>query len=307
MAGPCLGADHTKEFLSFEKQPSLFKGRNQSWFHPLRTPSRPGAAAPGPQWRAAGSRWFSSHTIDRPRCTDRQLLGFAILLASYDVLRTTQGCALVVTPESRRPTPYCHPDGATVGSDWRDLQPGIAAVLEGRALPWRRPHEGISILWETTFAFQRAKPIVVSPFENPFPTRGRGPWTPWGAAGSRWFLRMPSTGRDAPTASCSVLGFCWHRVAFWGQGGVLFSLVAGIPGWRSLQSPLRGSVGMTVIWNRRDSGGSGRMAGTRKTPRPRGLALSVIPSEQSEPRDLHAGIAAALVERALPCSQKVIR
>ena len=35
--------------------------------------------------------------------------------------------------------------------------------------------------------------------------------------------------------------------------------------------------------------------------------MSVIPSEQSEPRDLHAGIAAALVERALRCSQKVIR
>ena len=46
--GTCLGADDTKEFLSFGKQPSLFKGRNQSWFHPLRTPSRPGAAAPGP-------------------------------------------------------------------------------------------------------------------------------------------------------------------------------------------------------------------------------------------------------------------
>ena len=54
---PCLGADHTKEFLSFEKQPSFFKGRNQSWFHPLRTPSRPGAAAPGPrrgQWAVVG-------------------------------------------------------------------------------------------------------------------------------------------------------------------------------------------------------------------------------------------------------------
>ena len=48
MAKPCLGADHTKESLSFGRQPSFFKGRNQSWFHPLRTPSRPGAAAPGP-------------------------------------------------------------------------------------------------------------------------------------------------------------------------------------------------------------------------------------------------------------------
>ena len=48
MVEPCLGAINTKESLSFGKQPSLFKGRNQSWFHPLRTPSRPGAAAPGP-------------------------------------------------------------------------------------------------------------------------------------------------------------------------------------------------------------------------------------------------------------------
>ena len=35
--------------------------------------------------------------------------------------------------------------------------------------------------------------------------------------------------------------------------------------------------------------------------------MSVIPSEQSEPRDLHAGTAAALVERALRCAQNVIR
>ena len=75
MAKPCLGADHTKESLSFGKQPSLFKGRNQSWFHPLRTPSRPGAAAPGPQRRAASQSVVSSHTIYRPRPTDRQLLG----------------------------------------------------------------------------------------------------------------------------------------------------------------------------------------------------------------------------------------
>ena len=37
---------------------------------------------------------------------------------------------------------------------------------------------------------------MVSPFENPFPTRGR-----------RWFLHIPSTGRDAPTASCSVMRY----------------------------------------------------------------------------------------------------
>ena len=48
MVKPCPGADDTKESLSFGRQPSPFKGRNQSWFHPLRTPSQPGAAAPGP-------------------------------------------------------------------------------------------------------------------------------------------------------------------------------------------------------------------------------------------------------------------
>ena len=132
-------------------------------------------------------------------------------------------------------------------------------------MPWGRLHEGISVLWETTFAFQRAKPIVVSPFENPFPTRGRGPWTPRGAAVSRWFLRIPSTGRDAPTASCSVLGFCWHRVAFRKNGKTLATLESRQP------------------------------------------TLTVIPSEWNESRDLHAGIAAALVERALRGSQNVIR
>ena len=62
MAGPCLGADHTKESLSFGRQPSSFKGRNQSWFHPLRTPSRPGAAAPGPHGGlGAGVGFFAYH------------------------------------------------------------------------------------------------------------------------------------------------------------------------------------------------------------------------------------------------------
>ena len=70
---------------------------------------------------------------------------------------------------------------------------------------------------------------------------------------------MPSTGCDAPTASCSVLPFCWHRVAFWGQGrGVVF-----VGGWDSgLEIPpiaaYDGSVGMTVRGSRRDSGGKVR-------------------------------------------------
>ena len=159
---------------------------------------------------AAGRRGSPSHAIDRPRCTDRQLLGLEILLSSCHVLRARQGCALVVTPESRRLTLSVIPSSV----EPRDRGPGIATVLREGDLPWGRPHEGIPVLWETTFVFQRAKPIVVSPFENPFPTRGRGPWTPRGAAGSRWFLRMPSTGRAAPTASCSVLRYHWHRMAF---------------------------------------------------------------------------------------------
>ena len=112
--------------------------------------------------------------------------------------------APTLPPSSRQPTM------SVIPSEWnesRDLQLSAAASLEGITLPWSSLHEGIPVLWETTFAFQRAKPIVVSPFENPFPTRGRGPWTPWGAAGSRWFLRIPSTGRAPPTASCSVLRY----------------------------------------------------------------------------------------------------
>ena len=124
MVEPCLGAINTKESLSFGKQPSLFKGRNQSWFHPLRTPSRPGAAAPGLHggW---GQAVVSPHTIYRPRCTDRQLLGVEGLLTSYNLLRTTQGCALVVTPESRR-LPL-----TVIPSEWnesRDLQLSAAVT-----------------------------------------------------------------------------------------------------------------------------------------------------------------------------------
>ena len=37
----------------------------------------------------------SSHAIDRPRCTDRQLLGFTSLLASCRVLGTRRGFVFV--------------------------------------------------------------------------------------------------------------------------------------------------------------------------------------------------------------------
>ena len=111
---PCLGADHTKESLSFAKQPSPFKGRNQSWFHPLRTPSRPGAAAPGPHggW---GQAVVSPHTIYRPRCTDRQLLGLETLLSSYGVLSTDQGPFHQGGSASSMEIPPIAADGGSVG------------------------------------------------------------------------------------------------------------------------------------------------------------------------------------------------
>ena len=94
--------------------------------------------------------------------------------------------------------------------------PGILAAGEGETLPWGRRHEGISVLFKTTFFFQRAKPIVVSPFENPFPTRGRGPWTPMGGWGqslalSHTIYRPRCTDRQllgftVLLASCHVLG-----------------------------------------------------------------------------------------------------
>src|SRR5699024_7127243 len=58
-----------------------------------------------------------------------------------------------------------------------------------------------------------------------------------------------------------------------------------------------GSVGMTVRVSRRDS----------KEQRPRGLALSAIPSEWNESRDLQPGIPATNENKPPPCSQKVIR
>ena len=190
MVGPCLGADHTKEFLSFGRQPSLFKGRNQSWFHPLRTPSRPGAAAPGPHGgQRAGEGAFACH---RPAAMHRPPA--ARFRDSFVIVsRFESKAGLCPRCHARIPAAHliCHPSSV----EPRDRGPGIATFLREGNLPWGRPHEGIPVLWETTFVFQRVKPIVVSPFENPFPTRGRGPWTPRGAANSRWFLRMPSTGR----------------------------------------------------------------------------------------------------------------
>ena len=109
MVQPCPGADDTKESLSFERQPSLFKGRNQSWFHPLRTPSRPGAAAPGPhggQRAVEGAFVYhlpaAPHRPPAARCWDT-------LLSSYDVLRTTQGPFHQGIPATQY---NCHPERA---------------------------------------------------------------------------------------------------------------------------------------------------------------------------------------------------
>ena len=133
-----------------KKPPSPFKGRNQSWFHPLRTPSDQGLRPLDPTG-GSGQAGALSHAFYRPRCTDRQLLGITIQLSSYYFLRTRQSfafagdwdsgwrslgsrCSLGMTdqvrPRGRRvlpgpchPTalphlgipaahPNCHPDGA---------------------------------------------------------------------------------------------------------------------------------------------------------------------------------------------------
>ena len=114
--------------------------------------------------------------------------------------------------------------------------------MEGRALPWGRPHEGISVLCQTTFSFQRAKPIVVSPFENPFPTRGRGPWTPKGGSGQSLVL---SHAIDRPRCTDRQLLGVGIPLASYGvlrttQGS---AKVAAVPAWRSLGSLC--SLGMT--------------------------------------------------------------
>ena len=110
LAEDFLGADHTKEFLSFEKQPSFFKGRNQSWFHPLRTPSRPGAAAPGPQRRAAISRWFLRipSTGRAPPTASCSVLGYSFVI----VLPFENNTGLCPRCHSGIPaTQYnCHPE-----------------------------------------------------------------------------------------------------------------------------------------------------------------------------------------------------
>ena len=100
--------------------------------------------------------------------------------------------------------------------------------------------------------FKGPKPIVVSPFENPFPTRGCGPWTPRGAADSRWFLRIPSTGRDAPTAQLLGVETLLSSYHFLRADRKTAHQTAAIPAWRSLQSPC-GLRRMTVRVSRRDS------------------------------------------------------
>ena len=157
MAGFFLGADHTKEFLSFGRQPSFFKGRNQSWFHPLRTPSRPGAAAPGPHrgWGQAGGL---SHAIDRLRPTDRQLLGVGVLLTSCGVLGTKRsscheggraGLGAVYTKESlsfgKQPSLF-------KGRNQSWFHPLRTPSRPGAAAPG--PHGGLGVI-DGFFAYHR--------------------------------------------------------------------------------------------------------------------------------------------------------
>ena len=144
--------------------------------------------------------------------------------------------------------------GALGKSRAGDRHPGGGAAWDGGGWPWGSQHEGSSVLWETTFAFQRVKPIVVSPFENPFPTRGCGPWSP--TEGSGQSLVSPHA-IDRPR--------CTDRQLL-GVEGLLSSYYflrtrqsfAFASGWDSgLEIPpiacKAGSVGMTVRASRRDS------------------------------------------------------
>ena len=75
-----------------------------------------------------------------------------------------------------------------------------------------------------------------------------------GAAGNRWFFRIPSTGRDAPTASCSVLRYYFssYDVLRTTQGPT----IQGGSGSSMEIPPIAAygsSVGMTVKVDRRDS------------------------------------------------------
>ena len=95
---------------------------------------------------------------------------------------------------------------------------------------------------------------MVSPFENPFPTRGRGPWTPMGGSGqsvalSHTIYRPRCTDRQllgfgVLLTSCRVLGTRqgFVFVGGWGSGLEIPPIAA-----------YGSSVGMTVRVSRRDS------------------------------------------------------
>ena len=56
-----------------------------------------------------------SHTIYRPRCTDRQLLGVTFRLSSYYFLRTRRGFVFVSGWDSGLEIPPIAADGGSVG------------------------------------------------------------------------------------------------------------------------------------------------------------------------------------------------
>ena len=72
----------------------------------------------------------SSHTIDRPRCTDRQLLGFGVLLASCGFLRARQGFFFVGGWDSGLEIPPIAAGGGSVGMTviWNRRDSKVAAA-----------------------------------------------------------------------------------------------------------------------------------------------------------------------------------
>ena len=140
----------------------------------------------------SGQTKVLSHTIDRPRPTDRQLLGVEIPLASYDVLRTERGCCHpgipapdpipALTPESRRPTLTViptEPAGRLEGSPTRNRcrlgRKGLALLSKSDTMTkesLNRAAGGRCIAAGRWYA--KAPSPVPSP---PLGSRGRGPWS----------------------------------------------------------------------------------------------------------------------------------
>ena len=120
----------------------------------------------------------SPHTIDRPRCTDRQLLGLEILLSSYHFLRAGQNLCHLGIPAT---DPNCHPErveraeGSPCWTRCRLGGKGLALFSKSNTktiVSHDRAAGGRCIAagrW-----YSKAPTIARCP---PLGSRGRGPWS----------------------------------------------------------------------------------------------------------------------------------